>query len=254
MWRWLGKAVRECVDWLLPPACQLCAATLPECSALELCASCLKRIPPIPAPRCPHCLLPHATPAGGDYPCEVCLRDPLPLGRVTALGMYDGALREAVHRFKFRNAIGLQRPLGTLLAQHLAAGDPLPARVVPVPLHRTRLRQRTYNQAQLLAAMLARHLPLEMDARLLVRAAETLPQQQLPLEERRSNVRGAFSVTRRLEGESLLLVDDVMTSGATVRSCATALLKAGAARVDLAILARAPRHAGENLSAEGVHG
>jgi len=253
----LWKAVLEGVDWLLPPACQLCGTTLAGTEAGELCRDCRGRIPSIPTPRCPSCLLPHAATSGVDYPCEACLRDPLPVASVTALGLYDAGLREAIHRFKFRNAIGLQRPLGAMLAMSL--GDTVDAegarpKIVPVPLHPRRLRERTYNQSRLLAVNMARHLQCDLECQLLVRKVPTLPQQELALDARRRNVRGAFEVTRRLSGEHLLLVDDVMTSGATLRSCATALLKAGAGRVDAAVLARAPRLSGRTLSGHADRG
>jgi len=243
LWRGVLGGVRGCLDWLLPPACQLCGETLAEASSVELCSRCRTGFPGITSPHCPVCLLPHATPTGLDYPCESCLRQPLPIQRVIALGLYADTLRQAVHAFKYRNRIGLQRPLGCLLAERVAAQmeagrSPL---LVPVPLHGTRLRQRTYNQSQLLAREMGRRLGCSVAPRLLKRVRATPSQQGLPLEERLCNVRGAFEVTRALQGDQVLLVDDVMTTGATARSCAAALLQAGAAVVELAVLARAPR-------------
>ncbi|PLY01714.1 MAG: amidophosphoribosyltransferase [Desulfuromonas sp.] len=248
--------LQEGLDWLLPPACQLCGATLSDSRQPHLCEACQARIYPLESPRCPLCMLPHATPVGADYLCEGCLRHPLPVTSVVALGSYEDGLREAVHRFKFRNAIGLQRPLGWLLAEQLAArwGDAPPDGLLPVPLHRKRLQQRGYNQSLLLAQEIRRCLNVRLAKGLLVRRVATAAQQGLALDERQRNVKGAFAVSRRLQGERLLLVDDVLTTGATVRQCAEALLKAGAGTVEVAVLARAPRPDGHNLCREPVRG
>jgi ComF family protein len=250
MWGLIKTSLQECVDWLLPPACHLCGDTLETETDVELCPDCLDRFPPIPSPRCPHCLIPHVTPSGADYPCENCLRRPLPLSMLSALGMYEDGLREAIHRFKFRHAIGLQSPLGRLLASRLReeCDGFIPDLVVPVPLHRKRLQQRTYNQSLLLARELCQERGFTLDARLLARTRNTASQQELPLAERQKNLRDAFSLKRPLEGERLLLVDDVFTSGATIRSCAEVLLQGGAAEVGAVVLARAPHPAGHGLS------
>jgi len=256
VWRCLRAYLKDGFDWLLPPACQLCGKSLPDAGEPHLCSTCLARFLPLESPRCPCCLLPHVTPDGADYLCEGCLRTPLPITGVVALGLYEAGLREAVHRFKFRNAIGLQRPLGMLLSEKLATrwGNDPPDGVVAVPLHRSRLRQRGYNQSLLLAQELERRLGVELIRGLLSRQVATAAQQGLPLLERQHNVKGAFSVERPLQGERLLLVDDVMTTGATVRHCAQSLLAAGAGAVEVAVLARAPRPGAHDLSREAVRG
>jgi ComF family protein len=165
---------------------------------------------------------------------------------VVAAGVYAGTLREAVHRFKFGGALALDRPLGGLLAARLAAEMPLwrPELVVPVPLHRRRLGERTYNQSLLLARELARQWRVAVPARLLLRTRPTPPQQGLTAAQRRRNLKGAFALRRPLGGERVLLVDDVLTTGATARECARMLLAGGAGEVAVAVLARAARHHG----------
>jgi len=107
-----------------------------------------------------------------------------------------------------------------------------------------RLRERTYNQSLLLARVLGRHWQLPVASRLLLRSRPTLPQQGLPAEERRRNLRGAFALRRELEGERVLLLDDVLTTGATARECARVLLAGGAGEVAVAVLGRARRNHG----------
>ena len=255
MWSSVWRHCNELFDWLLPAACQLCGRTLPVQGGLHLCGDCHEGFRPLPSPRCPHCLLPHLTPGGTDYPCEACLKNPLPLKRVVALGLYADQMREAVHRFKYRHALGLQRPLASLLARELEPHleEMSPDLLVPVPLHRKRLQQRGYNQALQIARELARTLSIPLDRALLIRTRDTLPQQQLSLGERQLNLRSAFELRQIIPGKRVLLVDDVMTSGATLRSCADVLIRGGASEVSAAILARAPRFESAPLSREAIH-
>jgi ComF family protein len=168
------------------------------------------------------------------------LRQPPPFARVHAVGPYAGTLREAVQRFKYHGQLPLERPLGALLsATVLATGGRRPDLVIPVPLHKTRLRERGYNQALQLARQVGRQLKVPVNPELLRRSLVTTPQQGLDAVTRSSNLRGAFAITTQLTGRHLLLVDDVMTTGATARECAGVLRKAGAASVEVAVLGRA---------------
>ncbi len=159
--------------------------------------------------------------------------------------LYRGRLRAAIHRFKFEGRRELGPVLGALLADFVRATPALIVAevILPVPLHASRLRQRGFNHATLLAERVAEALRLPMVDGALVRIAPTLPQTSLGRMERFANVRGAFSVDPRrgplLRGCGLLLVDDVLTSGATAAACAQVLLSAGAAEVRVATLARA---------------
>ncbi len=227
-----------------PPACPLCGDEFGSGSAHAFCPACLSDLPPLRSPCCPRCALPYPTEGGTDHLCESCLRDDPPFAWVAALGTYRGLLREAVHRFKYQGAIGLDRPLARLLAKTLeerrtAFGPDL---IIPVPLHRNRLRERTFNQSQLLARRLARYWQVPAPANLLIRQRPTSSQQGLKADLRRRNLKGAFAMSRRLSGEKVLLIDDVMTTGTTARECADTLLAGGAATVAVAVLGRAPRH------------
>lgn len=241
--QWLFAECRGLLDLLFPPACPLCDADLIPAAAATFCPDCVAGIRPLTSPCCPRCALPYLTEDGCDHLCEACLRDPPPFLRVAAIGLYEQNLRLAVQRFKYEGAIVLDRTLGRLLADAVEQHhDFCPDLLIPVPLHHTRLRERTYNQSLLLARVLGRRWQLPVPARLLVRNRPTPPQQGLKADVRRQNLRGAFSLHRQLNGERVLLIDDVLTTGATARECSRVLLDGGAVEVRVAVLARASRH------------
>ncbi len=237
----------RCLDWLFPPSCPACGRP----GRFELCASCLAAVPPVAPPLCPRCGLPFASPAGGDHPCAVCLRQPPSFRRARACAAFGqeetpgNPIRELIHRFKYERDTSLRRPLGHLLAERCAFERAECDLVVPVPLHLSRLRWRGFNHAQLLAGELARRRGWPVDVFSVERCRATLPQVGLDADSRRRNVRGAFRVARpkAIAGKRVLLVDDVYTSGATIRECSRALLAGGAASVDVLVLARVVLHA-----------
>jgi ComF family protein len=245
VWPCLRAEFRGLLDLLLPPACPLCGSASGGGPPSFFCTACLSGIHLLGSPFCPRCALPYATEEGSDHLCESCLRDDPPFSRVFALGIYEETLRKAVQRFKYEGAIVLDRPLAGLLATVLERdGVLLPDLLIPVPLHYSRLRERTYNQALLLARVLGRRWRLPVLPRLLVRSRPTPQQQGLKAEVRRQNLKGAFALERKLSGERVLLIDDVVTTGATVRECSRILLEGGAGEVVVAVLARARRYHG----------
>lgn len=236
----LRAELRGLLDLLLPAACPLCGGS-PEQGATEvLCAACLDGIHPPDSACCPRCALPYPLPFGHDHLCEDCLRHEPPFLWTRCLGWYEGTLRQAVQRFKYHGAVHLDRPLGRLLATSLeqARTSFRPDLLIAVPLCRQRLRERTYNQSLLLARELGRHWRLPAPSRQLRRVRPTPPQQGLTARERRRNLKGAFALAEPLDGERVLLVDDVMTTGATARECGATLLAGGASAVAVAVLAR----------------
>lgn len=244
LWVAVRAEVNGLFDFFLPPACPLCGIELAaNIHPSQLCYRCLGEIVPIRSPRCPRCSLPYPTENGTDHLCESCLRLEPTFAWVTALGLYGGALRTAIHRFKYQEAIFLDRPLGLLLAAAVTAERPdfRPDLLLPVPLHGTRLRRRTYNQALLLARRLGRNWRVPVPPRLLVRSRPTAPQQGLVLEARRRNLRGAFSLTSEVKGKKILLIDDVLTTGATADECCRVLRDGGAGEIGVAVLGRVAR-------------
>jgi ComF family protein len=168
--------------------------------------------------------------------CGECLKEMPPYTGASCFGPYTGTLREAIHLLKFRQVKRLARPLGELLADLALPSADL---VVPVPLSLKSLRERGFNQTLLMARPLAKRRGLPLEGRLLFKKKETPPQTLLSRSARLRNLRGSFAVTGALSGERVLLVDDVITTGATVSECTRALLRAGASEVCVAALARA---------------
>lgn len=167
------------------------------------------------------------------------MRDPLPVAWTEAWGHYRGALERVLHAFKFERHDFFAAPLAELIESTIRArGDVAFDAVVPVPMHRSKERRRGYNQAELLARALARRIDAPCRPGLLTKRFETPAQSKLARAERAANVRRAFTASPRANGRAILLVDDVSTTGETIRACAGALLRAGAARVCAAVAAK----------------
>lgn len=223
-----------------PAPCLVCHAWC----AGGLCSACLVRFAP-PRQRCRRCGL--ALPQD-DSPCGVCQRHPLPMARTFVALDYAFPWDRLIARLKFAQAPELAgvlvRPLVTALARQEAAPDTRPDLLLPVPLSPRRLRERGYNQAWELARRLARELDLPAQADGLQRWRETPAQTTLDAAARRANLRDAFLVhpglAGRLAGRHVALVDDVMTTGATLATTAELLLRAGAREVSAWVLARTP--------------
>jgi ComF family protein len=198
--------------------------------------------------RCRICDHPVATRGETDRVCGRCLLAPPAFERARACVLFrasddDDPLRAALHRYKYGRETALANGLGSLFATRGREAVRPHDVVVPVPLHLERLRWRGFNQALLLAGRLCRTTGVRLDSFSLVRRRATVPQVELDEGARRRNVAGAFCVARpeRVAGRRVLLVDDVLTTGSTVNECSRALQRAGAAAVDVLVLARALR-------------
>lgn len=231
------------LSWLsrmLPPACPLCGGTFSVLAADPFCSCCMATMTPLPAAQCSSCALPFvASSAQTSHLCGRCILEPPAYATAYAAALYEGQLRAAIGRLKFHQCPNLDRPLARLLEARLPASIEADL-LVPVPLYPVRLRERTYNQAWLLARELGRRRCLPATHDVLIKCRPTEPQQTLSARQRRENLRGAFALNRDVKGKKILLVDDVMTTGVTLDLCSQVLLAAGAERVEVAVVARAP--------------
>jgi ComF family protein len=240
-----ADAGRKLLDAVLPPLCLGCSEIVATPGAL--CPTCWPGFSFIAPPHCAQCGTPFAEDLGEDVLCGACLAHPPRFRRARAALVYDAQSRRLVLPFKHGDRTDLARACGDWMAR---AGAELLAEadfVAPVPLHWRRLFMRRYNQAGLLARSLARRAPEKLAPDLLRRQRWTGSQAGLKAKERRSNVRQAFDIHPRwaqaLEGKSVLLIDDVLTTGATVDACVRTLKRAGARYVDVLTLARVVRPA-----------
>ena len=248
-----GDAVRELAWWsllatrtvldavlavALSPVCASCDSPLDCPTEGPVCAGCWQSILPLTPPLCDRCGDPLRTwrVQSSSSHCPRCRRRRSSVDRARSIGAYDGALRAIVHALKYDGRRSLSRRLGALMLERGADILAGAAFVVPVPLHRSRCRQRGFNQAADLAGALG--LPV---CHALKRARPTLAQTSLPAARRHHNVRGAFAPTRpgqSLRGSTVVLVDDVCTTGATLDACARALKAVGVAEVRAITVAR----------------
>ncbi|HET8913433.1 MAG TPA: ComF family protein [Ktedonobacteraceae bacterium] len=245
----IGKNIlQRSLDLLFPPRCIGCGS-----SGKLLCEHCIAGIQPPPGPRCQHCSSPLEE--GTNPPlCQNCQRRSSNLASIHAISTYQGILRSAIHALKYEGQTRLAQPLGQMLAQELQ-GCYQPGEIdllMPVPLHAQRLRERGYNHSLLLALFCAEACGLPIDQASLVREKPTTAQVGLKVTERLQNVQDAFTclidqaIARGARGKTLLLIDDVYTTGATLEACASALKACGVSNVHGLVLACAGRRQHKN--------
>lgn len=236
----------QLIDILYPPRCHLCRRFLyPAEGPLQpkhLCTDCRAALAAVTHPLCTVCGIPFSTSTGQDHLCENCLRSNPWYDLVRAPYLYSGLLMEALQRFKYRSETHLISTFGPLLSS-FARGwitNPRGMLLIPVPLHRRRLRERGFNQSLLLARAVSSHLGARLDYLSLVRRRYTAAQTGLSKEKRKKNVKDAFLVMNpeRVKDEVILLVDDVFTTGHTLNECARTLKRSGARTIICLTLAR----------------
>jgi ComF family protein len=215
----------------LAHGCFLCGA---RHHGTLLCDGCAADLPLLPDKRCPIC----AQPTSDGSICGACIRHPAAYDRVVAAYRYDFPTSVLIQQLKYAGQLAIAPWLAERLAQAVDPAD-LPDLLIPMPLHERRLKERGFNQASLIGGRLASTFGVAIDHAACRRIRATRPQAELPIKARRGNLRGAFACDRDLSGLHVALVDDVMTSGASLEALAKAVRKRGAARVSAWVVARA---------------
>jgi len=260
---WAQRISEGLFSVLFPSDCRICGEPQLNISRLPVCPDCVAGIHPVRGRVCSICgervLSSYAeTDSDGLRRCPVCRRVERPFGRAVAYGSYEGGLRELIHLLKYNGVRPAAKVLGRMLAEAWAALEPefeqaafergmfdrQPILVIPVPLYKSRRRQRGFNQAELIARDAVKVHPvrerMQLAPEILQRTRDTHSQIGLTSHQRRLNLRGAFAVARAAEvtGRDVILVDDVYTTGTTATECARVLRRAGARRVWVATVAR----------------
>jgi ComF family protein len=258
-WRAVARVLRSPVDSLccalFPAPCRLCGESLLRISRVPVCDSCWKNLPEQAGCLCAICGEALGIADFGESEkllCRVCRATAPPFARAVAHGLYQDNLRSLLHLLKYDRMQPIADRLGGLLARQVLAVENIPQKmlVIPVPLFRSKKRERGFNQAELLARATVKALrkarpewKLTVATGVLERRRATQSQAGLTTHQRRANLRGAFfaSAPEKLKGADALLIDDIYTTGATARACAQALRRAGASSVHVATVARAQR-------------
>lgn len=230
-------SIKKLLSWLLPYTCILCGS--PAQSAQDLCNACRLDLP-LPQNTCKICAT--ALSVLGDITCGVCLQQTHPFDVTYALYDYQAPIDTLLLELKFNQALVHARVLGELMAEKIITEwykiRPLPQVIIPVPLHPQRLKERGYNQAVEIARPIARASGLPLNVKDCKRIKYTAPQAMLPAKERQHNVKQAFDSQARFDHQTIAVIDDVITTGNTVREFCQLLKNKGAKQIDVWCCAR----------------
>lgn len=210
--------------------CILCGTSAKQ----DLCEPCAIHLPQLPVNHCPICLWPAPT----AEICGACLKKPPAFTRTIAALRYTFPIDALIHSFKYQTNLAIAPILANLLIKKLKITETLPDVIIPMPLHPIRLRERGFNQAMEISRYISKHMGIVILPDSCSRIKHTLPQTGLPWKERQKNIRKAFSCKIDLSGKHVALVDDVMTTGATLNELAKVLRKQGAAEITNWVIAR----------------
>ncbi len=238
----LRELLNDVSDIIFPPQCLACAEIINGLAKQVFCCGCQDKINFITNNFCPICGIPFLVSPAGSHICGNCLENRPNFLQARAVASFDAVIMDAIHKFKYGRSISTGSSLGSFMA-----GFSFPdfdfsmySLLIPVPLHIKRLRDRGFNQSLLLAKEMGKKHNLPINFSLLKRSKFTLTQTGLNKAEREKNVKEAFVITdkKTVAGESIILIDDVYTTGATINECAKVLLKAGAQKVAVLTLSR----------------
>ena len=240
MWPTASSLAQRAARFLLGQRCQVCGQVLGPDADIPLCLACFKLLPLRQGGYCPCCGQFYADASVRPYACLSCRTSPPPWTRLVFYGAYAGMLQELVHHHKFGQDLGLESLLRFLLIRAWEEhGLQQPDILVPVPMRPRPVLRRGFNQSVELARILSQEIQVPLGRQVLIKNRDTQVQSTLGKKARLSNVRGAFAVQAAVRGQRVLLVDDVITTGATLKACAKACLQAGAREVEVLVLARA---------------
>ncbi len=236
------------ISLLFPADCRVCQHPLEPSNITFVCIDCWSKIKWLKAPYCSKCSrpLPSTFKSIPTFLCPECRRQNVYFNRAFIPTLYEGVMKKVIHLLKYNKKTGIMRSLEKIIRSYfncLNSSFPCLDLVVPIPLHRKKLRERGFNQAELIAKVVAKHLQVRLTKGNLKRTKATITQTSLDRKERRRNLREAFTVKNRdgFQAKNVLLVDDVYTTGTTIKEAAKVLKEAGVKEVYVFALARAPQ-------------
>ncbi len=223
---------RQAIDWVFPRFCIICGDSSSENT--DICSECSKSIPIINS-YCPIC----GVKSKQNIVCGTCQKQPPHFDQTYAGFDYTTPIDHFIKRLKYSKQLEFARILGEMFSHRLASTEtPIPETVIPVPLHKERLRERGFNQSLEIARSVAKQLGIAIDYKSVGRVKPTPPQTELPFKKRRANVRNAFKIIKSIKGQHVAIIDDVMTTGSTADELARCLKQSGVRRVDVWTVAR----------------
>lgn len=233
----LHQSIETAITFIYPSQCKVCEAHLSLDAKPYICKSCWKDIDYINPPWCEICGLPN-----NENLCDACASQPPRYGKLRAIAVYEKTLQQAIHLFKFEKRTSLKHALIQLIVNNIPSDLNLKDYdyVLPIPIHKKRLRERGFNQSLLLAEGLAKATDIKVTKDTLIRRKNTSPQSSLNKEERQTNIIGAFELKNpsNIQSKQILVLDDVYTTGATVREVVNILWDADPIEIDVLTLAR----------------
>ena len=231
------ELAQKLLSRLFPCRCIFCQQTVKH--SFEVCPSCYQALPHNEV-CCVRCALPLAEDISNAVLCGRCIQQAPAFDYAHSLFRYEDDIIGLVHQLKFAEKIGFARSIGEMLLMQLLKTNEKPDCVLPVSLHKSRLRQRGFNQSIEISRVLAKKLAIPIEHTAVVRQRRTAAQTGLNAKQRQKNIKGAFTVVRDINYKHVLIVDDVMTTGATVNELAKVLKKNKVERVGVLSIARAP--------------